>query len=102
MRALLDAAAVLVAAAALLAGAATLLTTRDRFAALAVLLELSLAAGLLRLAAEPSAQRAATAGGVLVVRRLVLLGLRPRGGQPRGGRGRGLRYRGRLLRGASA
>ncbi len=54
--------------------------TRTPGAALAVLMEVLTAAGLLRLAAAPTVTRALAAAGVVVVRRLAVLGIR--GGDP--------------------
>jgi len=73
---LLDTASLLVVAAGVGAGALVLVRTRALLPALASLLELLTAAGLLRLAATPTYDRAAAAAGVLVVRRLATLGLR--------------------------
>lgn len=78
MKALLDSVALLVTAAGLLAGLGAFLASRSPTAGLGVFLEMALAAGLLRLTADPSPRRAATAAGLLVVRRLLLLGLRVR------------------------
>jgi hypothetical protein len=59
-----------------IASATVLVTVRRRDEALAVLLDLLTAAGLLHLAADPSYKRAASAALVLAVRRLVTWSLR--------------------------
>ena len=71
-----DLLAVGVGALALVAGAVVLGATRRPAPALAVLLDLLLAAGLLRLAAEPTWTSLATAAAVVGLRRLVGAGLR--------------------------
>lgn len=76
---LLDAAALLVTAAAFVAASTALLVTRRWRVALAVLLDLLTAAGLLRLAQPPDLGRLAAAAAVLAVRRLAVAGLRPAG-----------------------
>lgn len=63
-------------AAALLAAAVVLAATRRPLLALKVLLDLLLAAGLLRLTGNPGWTAIATAAVVVVLRRLVSLGLR--------------------------
>jgi len=78
---LLQTGALLCTAAALLSGALALLVTRKLGMALAVLLDLLLAAGLLRLALPPTPQRLLTAAS-LVVRRLAGVGLRDRSTAP--------------------
>jgi hypothetical protein len=65
-----------VGALALVAGAVTLAATRRPALALGVLLDLLLAAGLLRLAAEPTWTSLATAAAVVLLRRLIGVGLR--------------------------
>ena len=64
-----------VIAAALLVAALVLLVTRKVAAALPVLLDLLLAAGLLRLSATASWQAIASAAGIVVVRKLATLGI---------------------------
>jgi hypothetical protein len=71
--------ALLVTAAALAAGLVALLATRRPAAALPVLLDLLVAAGLLRLVGQPSWQAPATAAAILVLRRLIGFGLRTGG-----------------------
>ena len=71
--------ALLVTAAALAAGLVVLGATRRPAAALPVLLDLLVAAGLLRLVGEPSWQALATAAAILVLRRLIGFGLRTGG-----------------------
>lgn len=70
------AAAVAVAAAALVAGVVALSVTRRPPLAIAVFLDLLLAAGLLRLAGDPGWQALATAASIVAIRRLVGAGLR--------------------------
>ena len=65
-----------VTAAALLAAAVVLAATRRPLFALTVLLDLLLAAGLLRLTGDPGWTAIATAAAVVVLRRLVGFGLR--------------------------
>ena len=83
-----------IAAAALVAGALALARTRRPALALAVFLDLLLAAGLLRLAGDPGWQAIATAAAVVAVRRLIGVGLRaggrtwsPPGPRPQAGAG---------------
>lgn len=76
----LQTAAVLCTAMAVLSAVAVLAATRDGRLATAVLLELLLAAGLLRLADDPGWTGIATAAAVVALRRLVAVGLRPRVG----------------------
>ncbi|WP_409333206.1 hypothetical protein [Trujillonella humicola] len=86
-----QAAALVVTAAALLAGALALAVTRDAAPALAVLLDLLLAAGLLRLTGAPGWGALATAAAVLALRHLIGYGLRlsrASSGPPAGTRGR--------------
>jgi hypothetical protein len=64
---------------ALVAGALALVSTRRPALALGVLLDLLLAAGLLRLAAEPTWTSIATAAAVVALRRLIGAGLRAGG-----------------------
>ncbi len=71
-----DAASLGVTALGLAAGGLVLARTRMLGPALAVLMEMLTGAGLLRLAAAPTLTRALGAGGVLLVRRLAILGLR--------------------------
>jgi hypothetical protein len=71
--------ALLVTAAALTAGLVALIATRRPAAALPVLLDLLVAAGLLRLVGQPSWQALATAAAIIVLRRLIGLGLRTGG-----------------------
>lgn len=75
MSAVLLAAAVLVAGLAVVAAAAALAATRSATVALPVLLDLLLAAGLLRLAADPGAAELGTAAALVVVRRIASAGL---------------------------
>jgi hypothetical protein len=82
MTRLLEQAALLCTAAGLIAGALVVGSTRDPRLGLRVALEFFMAAGLLRLAGPLSAMTLATAAGILAVRQLVSLGLRP---SPRGG-----------------
>jgi hypothetical protein len=65
-------AADLVVAAGLVLGAAAFLSTRSARAALPVLLDLLLAAGLLRLASDGSWRAIAGAAAVVVIRKLVV------------------------------
>ncbi len=76
MTALLLSVAVLLAAAALVAGLAVLASTRRPVTALAVLLDLLLAAGLLRLAAVDDWRGIIAAAAIVVIRRLVLTAYR--------------------------
>ncbi len=69
-------AALAINAAALVVGALTLAVTRRPALALSVLLDLFLAAGLLRLAGEPSWQTIAMAAAIVGLRRLIGVGLR--------------------------
>lgn len=62
--------------AAVLAGALALVVTRRMLTAVGVLLDLLLAAGLLRLVGDPGWQAILTAAGILALRRLVGAGLR--------------------------
>ncbi|MEX5719868.1 hypothetical protein [Geodermatophilus maliterrae] len=71
--------ALVVSALALVAGAVTLAATRRPALALGVLLDLLLAAGLLRLAAEPTWTSLATTAAVVLLRRLIGAGLRAGG-----------------------
>jgi hypothetical protein len=68
-----------IAAAALVAGVLALARTRRPALALAVFLDLLLAAGLLRLAGDPGWPAIATAAAVVAVRRLIGVGLRAGG-----------------------
>jgi hypothetical protein len=84
-------AALAATAAALAAGGLTLAVTRRPAAALGVLLDLLLAAGLLRLAGDPGWPAITTAAVVVLLRRLIGTGLRlgsrawtGRGGGPPG------------------
>jgi hypothetical protein len=76
MTAVLDGVAVAVVAAALLLGAAALLLTRDARAALAILLDLLLVAGLLHLSASAAWTAIGTAALVVTIRKVVAHGLR--------------------------
>jgi len=67
------------AAAALLAGALALASTRRPALALSVLLDLLLAAGLLRLVGDPGWRTILTAASIVVLRRLIGVGLRAGG-----------------------
>ncbi|OMQ14318.1 hypothetical protein A7K94_0217495 [Modestobacter sp. VKM Ac-2676] len=66
----------LLSAFALVAGALTLAATRRPALALGVLLDLLLAAGLLRLAGEPDWQGIATTAAIVLLRHLASAGLR--------------------------
>lgn len=68
-----------IAAAALLAGAIALASTRRPAVALPVLLDLLLAAGLVRLAGDPGWAALLTAAAVVALRRLIGAGLRAGG-----------------------
>lgn len=70
-----DAAALLVSGAAVVAGLVALVVTREIGAALAVLLDMLLAAGLLRLSHAPTPGALATAASIILVRKLVGIGL---------------------------
>ncbi len=83
MSALLSAGALLCTAAAIGCGLLALAVTRDVRIALAVLLDLLLAAGLLRLAGAPGAQQLLSTAAIVLVRRIVALGLRE--GRPHAG-----------------
>lgn len=72
MTAVLDQVALVITALGVVAAAAVLLGSRSRRAAIGVLAEMLVAAGLVRLAAEPSWDRLAAAAAILVVRRLIL------------------------------
>lgn len=69
-------AALVVGVAALVAGAVVLVSTRRPTAALPVLLDLLLAAGLLRLAGDPSWGAISTTAALVLLRRLIGSGLR--------------------------
>ncbi|HYO37992.1 MAG TPA: hypothetical protein VER97_18085 [Geodermatophilus sp.] len=71
--------ATVVTALALGAGAVALAATRRPALALGVFLEMLLAAGLLRLAAEPTSTSLGTAAAIVLLRRLVGAGLRTGG-----------------------
>jgi hypothetical protein len=71
MAGVIDLLSLVVAIMGIISAAVALWLTRRRQIALAVLLDLLTAAGLLRLAAEPDFIRAATAAVVLVIRRMV-------------------------------
>jgi hypothetical protein len=73
---LLDAAALAVTGAGLVAAAVVLVATRRPLPALTVLLDLLLAAGLLRLTGSPGWPALLTAASVVLLRRLVGSGLR--------------------------
>lgn len=75
MTAVLEAASWVVAVAAVGIGTATLAATRRLDAALPVLLDLLLAAGLLRLAATDTWAGVGTAAAIIVVRRVVGSGM---------------------------
>ena len=68
-----------IGAAALATGALVLVATRQPVAALAVFLDMLLAAGLLRLVGDPDWQAIATAAAIVVLRRLIGAGLRAGG-----------------------
>ena len=71
--------AMVVTVLALVAGTVTLVSTRRPALALGVLLEMLLAAGLLRLAAEPTWTALGTAAAIVLLRRLIGAGLRAGG-----------------------
>ena len=73
---LIGTAALLVVAAALVSAAVVLIRTRELRRALPVLLDLLTAAGLIRLAGQPSWPVLATTAIVIVLRRLLTAGLR--------------------------
>jgi uncharacterized membrane protein len=68
----IDAASLTVSGAGVVAGAATLAATRRAALALAIALELWTAAGLLKLTAEGTWRSVATAGMILLLRKLVV------------------------------
>lgn len=74
---LLGMAALLVTAGGLAVAAVVLTSTRRLSIALPVLLEFLTAAGLIRLAAQPTWTSLLMAGGIVALRRLILLGLHP-------------------------
>ena len=76
MSALLQGAALLTTVLGLACGCLVLARRRDVRAALGVLLEFLLAAGLLRLSDSPTYRSLATAAVIIVIRKLVTLGLR--------------------------
>ena len=76
MTALLTNAALLVTAAALLSAVAALLATRSMVVALPVLLDLLLAASLLRLTLHPTGTQLAATALLVLVKRLASSGLR--------------------------
>lgn len=78
MTELLDLAALLVTGTALAVGAVALAVTRRLGLALPVLLEFLTAAGLIRLAAEPTWTSLFMAAGIVALRRLIVVGLGPR------------------------
>jgi len=82
----LDGAALLVTAGALLAAAIVLVRTADVPTSLGVLLDLLTAAGLLRLATEPTPTRLASAAGIIALRKLATFGFNA-AGRPRTRRG---------------
>lgn len=71
MNGVLDGAALLVGVLAVVCGAGALVTTRDARLSLHVLLELLLAAGLLRLATEPSWRQIVEVALLVSLRRLL-------------------------------
>lgn len=75
MTATLDTAALLVSVAAFVAGAMVLARTADVPTGLGVFLDLLTAAGLLRLAGEPSANRLVGAAAVIALRKLATYGI---------------------------
>lgn len=81
MSGLLQGAALLTTLLGLACGFLVLVRQRDVRAALAVLLEFLLAAGLLRLSDHPTYRSLATAAVIVVIRKLVTIGLR-RGRHP--------------------
>jgi hypothetical protein len=68
--------AVVCTAAGVIAGVVVLVSARDTLLALRFAVDFWLAAGLLRLAGEPTWQLLAGAAGIIVVRQLASLGLR--------------------------
>ena len=74
--------------AALIAGALVLAVTRRPSLALSVLLDLLLAAGLLRLVGDPGWQAIATAASIVILRRLIRIGLQAGGRAWSSGAGR--------------
>lgn len=72
----------LLVAAAIVLGALVLARTRRIGVALPVMLDLLLAAGLLRLSATATWRAIATAAGLIVVRKLLVLGLTAGSGGP--------------------
>lgn len=70
-----DAAALMVTGGAVLAGLVALAVTREVRAALPVLLDMLLAAGLLRLSHAPTPGALAVAASIILVRRVVSTGL---------------------------
>ena len=76
MSAALQTGALVCTALGLLAAAAVLLRARDGRLCLKVLLELLVAAGLLRLVDEPSWRQILTAASIIAIRRLIALGRR--------------------------
>lgn len=74
MTEVLQVAAVLTTAAALATAGLALLSTRSPRTALAVLLDLLLAAGILRLAGDQSWGTLATVAAIVTIRRLAVLG----------------------------
>ncbi len=83
MTQLLDMVAIMLTGAALVAAAVVLASTRQLACALPVLLEFLTAAGLIRLARDPTWTSLLMAAGVIALRRLILLTLRPGVDQPR-------------------
>ena len=76
MSAALQTGALLITVLALLSALVVLVAARDARVAIAVLLELLLAAGLLRLADDPGWRQIATAAVIVALRRLLSFGLR--------------------------
>lgn len=74
MTVVIDAVATLLAGAAVIAGATTLAATRDVKLSIGVLLDLLLAAGLIRLALPLTPERLAAAAALIAIRKLVSLG----------------------------
>lgn len=73
MTSLVDTAAVLLVCAGVIAGAATLAATRLLKLGVGVLMDILLAAGLLRLAVPPTPERLATASALIAIRKVISL-----------------------------
>ncbi|HLZ38745.1 MAG TPA: hypothetical protein VKP64_13545 [Mycobacteriales bacterium] len=82
---MIDDLAVVVSAAGLLCGVLAFVRTRDAWCGVRVLLDLLLAAGLLRLAATSGWSQLAAAAALVAVRRLLTIALREAPGASRNG-----------------